>query len=138
MNKHWRTMVADDHYLKEVFPLPPLVAYKRPPDIKDKLIRSKVPPQLSQRPRRVIPGMTKCNNCPICPFVQTGKSVKATGSNFHVEINRPVNCQTRNILYCISCDRCPAQYIGQSERSLQDRFSEHRGYVSNRNMSKAT
>ena len=59
-------------------------------------------------------------------------------SNFRVEINRPVDCQTRNILYCISCDRCPAQYVGQSERSLQDRFSEHRGYVTSRNMSKAT
>ena len=127
-------MTANDQYLKEVFPLPPLVAYKRPPNIKDKLIRSKVPPQTSLRPQRVIPGMTKCNNCPI----QTGKTVKSTANNFKTEINRPVNCQTRNILYCITCDRCSQQYIGESERTLQDRFSEHKGYVNNSNQSKAT
>ena len=30
------------------------------------------------------------------------------------------------------------QYVGESERSLQDRFSEHRGYVINNHLSKAT
>ena len=30
------------------------------------------------------------------------------------------------------------QYIGESERSLQERFSEHRGYVNNGHVSKAT
>ena len=138
LKKHWRTMVGEDPYLKEVFPLPPLVAYKRPPNIKDKLIRSKIPSNTSQRPRRIIPGMTKCNKCPICPFVKTGKTVKATATNLTVDINKPVNCQTKNMLYCISCDRCPAQYIGESDRTLQERFSEHRGYVKNEHLNKAT
>ena len=30
------------------------------------------------------------------------------------------------------------QYIGESERSLQERFSEHKGYVTNKQLSKAT
>ena len=30
------------------------------------------------------------------------------------------------------------QYVGESERSLQDRFSEHRGYVTHQNLTKAT
>ena len=42
------------------------------------------------------------------------------------------------MIYCISCKRCSEQYIGESERSLQERFSEHRGYVTNGNISKAT
>ena len=29
-NHHWRSMVSQDPYLREVFPLPPLTAYKRP------------------------------------------------------------------------------------------------------------
>ena len=138
LKKHWRTMVGGDPHLKEVFPLPPLVAYKRPANIRDKLIRSKIPSNTSQRPRRVIPGMTKCNNCVICPYVKTGKTVKSAASNLTVDINRPVNCQTKNMLYCISCDKCTMQYIGESERSLQERFSEHRGYVNNGHVSKAT
>ena len=90
----------------------------------DKLIRSKVPSTNTQRPKLIVPGMTKCNNCPICPFVTVGKTVKSTASGYRVDINRPANCQTKNILYCISCDRCRQQYVGESERTLQERFSK--------------
>ena len=82
--------------------------------------------------------MSKCNSCAICPFVKEGKSIKSTSSKFSVDINRPVNCQTQNILYCITCKKCSLQYIGESERSLKERFSEHKSYVVNNMKSKAT
>ena len=82
--------------------------------------------------------MSKCNNCPICPFVSECKIVKSTASNHIVEVNKQVNCQTKNILYCITCDRCTVQYIGETERSLQDRFSEHKGYAINHKTKKTT
>ena len=138
VKKHWRTMVSTDPHLKEVFPLPPLVAYKRPPNIKEKLIRAKVPPLAPDRPIRKIPGMKKCTKCPICPFVQPGKSVKSTSNNTIIDINTSVNCQSQNIIYCISCQNCRMQYIGESERSLQHRFSEHKGYATNKHLTKAT
>ena len=131
-------MVTNDPHLKEVFPLPPLVAYRRPQNIREKLIRSKIPSTPERRPKRIIPGMTKCNKCPICPFVQEGKSVRSTVSNYTVDINRPVNCQSRNILYCISCAKCSVQYVGESEWTLQDPLSEHRGYAMNNKINKAT
>ena len=137
VKKHWRTMTADPH-LAETFPLPPLIAYKRPANIRDKLIRTKLPPQVPLRPKRITPGMAPCNNCPICPFVKKGKSVKATATNYQVDINRKVCCQDRNIIYCVECDICSIQYIGESERSLQERFSEHKGYVANQHQHKAT
>ena len=74
--RHWRTMVSDP-YLATVFLQPPLIAYTRPQTIKNKLISAKVPP--NSRPKREIPAMYKCNHhCDICPYVQTGKSIKAT------------------------------------------------------------
>ena len=136
LKKHWRTMVSNDPSLKETFPAPPLVAYRRPKSIKDKLIRSKVP-KLFSRPKREIKGMKKCLNCPICPFVVEGNIVKATATNATVELNAVVNCQTSTIIYCITCKKCKQQYIGQSERSLQARFSEHRDYAKKRDFSKA-
>ena len=42
MAKHWRSMISQDQYLKEVFKLPPLTAYKRQRNVKDNLIRAKV------------------------------------------------------------------------------------------------
>ena len=58
--------------------------------------------------------------------------MKSTATNHTVEINKQVNCQTKNILYCITCERCSVQYIGETGRSLQDRFSEHKGYAINK------
>ena len=129
VNKHYRTMVADPH-LAEAFPLPPLIAYKRQKNIRDKIIRREIPTKPPTRPQRHIPGMTSCHNCPICPFVQPGKLVKATATNFKIDVNRQVNCQTINLVYCVECKLCSMQYIGETDRSLQSRFSEHKGYVS--------
>ena len=131
-------MVSNDPHLKEVFPLPPLVAYKRPPNIKDKLIRAKVPENVATRPKRLLPGMHKCNNYPICPYVQVGKCVKSSATHDTIPINTHVTCQTQNIIYCITCKKCRKQYVGESDRTLQKRFSDHRGYVTNQHFNQAT
>ena len=64
--------------------------------------------------------------------------MKPTATNFSVEINTEVNCQTKGRIYCITCKKCNVQYIGQSKKSLQDRFANHRGYVTNRDFSQPT
>ena len=43
-----------------------------------------------------------------------------------------------NLIYLINCKKCKNQYIGESSRTLQSRFSEHLGYVKSKNISKAT
>ena len=70
--------------------------------------------------------------------IEETKVVKSTATNFSVEINTEVNCQTKGIIYCITCKKCKVQYIGQSKKSLQDRFANHRGYVTNRDFSQPT
>ena len=34
-------------------------------------------------------------------------------------------CLTSGLIYCISCRRCPAIYIGETGRTLRERFGEH-------------
>ena len=55
-----------------------------------------------------------------------------------VEINKQVDCETKNIIYCITCKKCKVQYIGESELSIKERFSEHLGYVYNEHLNQAT
>ena len=38
----------------------------------------------------------------------------------------------------MECEVCKEQYIGETERTLQERFSDHKGYVANQHLSKAT
>ena len=129
-------MITNNPILKETFPALPLVAYRRPKSIRDKLIRSKFPKPIS-RPICNINGMKKCLSCPICPFDVEGKAFKATATTAVVELNSAVTCQTKNIIYCIICNKCKQQYVGQTERTLQARFSEHRDYAKKRDLNKA-
>ena len=127
LSKHWRTMTKDPH-LKKVFPKPPMVAYRRQPNLKDKLVQAKVP-KVPSRPSRVLKGMEKCNTpCPICPYIEEGKVVKSTKSEAKIEINANISCQSKNLIYCITCQikNCSLQYIGQSERTLKERIQEHK------------
>ena len=138
-NKHWRSMSLVDPYLKEVFPDPPLVAYKRQKNIRDYTIRAKVPPLLMVRPRRVIPGMRKCHRfCLVCPYIKEGKEIK--GDNFTWKINKSVTCDTYNFIYLIECNKenCKSRYIGESERKLRERIMDHKGYITNKKINQAT
>ena len=55
-----------------------------------------------------------------------------------IEVNSSVDCSTRNVIYLLGFINCPMQYIGETERLLKDRFSEHKGYVNTKNQSKTT
>ena len=135
--RHWRSMVNQDPYLGEVFPKPPMIGYKRP-NIKNVIIRAKVP-STSLRPKRNIKGMKKCNKmCPACPYIMEGKTI--FGDNFKWDITKSVDCNTANVIYLIECNKenCRKRYIGESERPLRKRFSEHKGYVRNNIYSQPT
>ena len=116
--KHWRSMTLLSPYMREVFPKPPLVAYKTQKNISDFFIRAKVPPPPKNRPYRRLNGMKKCQHgCVICPFIREGKTVK--GKDFTWNLNRPLNCNTRNIVYMIECNLpdCKNRYIGESNKT---------------------
>ena len=128
--KAYRTMVESDPRLKEVFKKPPMVAYRRPPSLREKLIRAKVPPppDPNARPKRECKGMRKCGNCSTCDFVQEGKVVKSTMTNVVATINAAVNCRDARVIYCITCKkpRCRQQYTGKTVSEFRTRMYQHR------------
>ena len=138
--KHWRSMVSRDKYLGDVFPSPPLTAYKRQPNIRSHIIRAAVSKGPSRYPQRNQRSMTKCNiqDCTACPFIKEGKEVKINGVSWR--INKQLNCKTYNIVYAIICkkDNCKEVYIGETKHMLKFRLAQHRGYVQNKDNSKAT
>jgi hypothetical protein len=134
-------MCRDDPHMKEVFPKPPLVAYRKQKTTGNKIIRAKLPGPTT-RAKRQIQGMRKCRRagreCPICPWVKEEKLAKATANCFKMDIQSGLDCQSRNILYLIECEKCRQQYLGETDRSLQERFSDHKGYVNNHKLTQAT
>ena len=137
--KHWRSMTSQDPYLREAFPQPPLLAYKRQKNISDFLIRAKVPEIPRIYPKRKINGMKKCNKpCLICPYIMKGKTIK--GDTFTWNISNEVNCHTQNIVYLIECNiaNCKKRYIGETHKELHDRICEHLGYIRTKKLEKPT
>ena len=130
-NRHYRTMVQDP-YMKEVFPAPPLICYRRQRNIRDHLIRAKVPPPAPARPKRTLPGMKKCGKCVNCPYIKTGSIVKSSASTYKLELQEKFDCNTDNHIYLIECQvpRCNhIQYIGKTKDRVKDRFAAHRSDV---------
>ena len=139
IKKHWRSTTHNHPHMATIFPKAPLIAYKRPMNIRDKLIRAKVPPKTSNRPKRIKAGMKKCNKpCSICPYVNEQKFIKSSATNVTKELSKQHTCKDRNIVYIINCKKCKQQYIGETDRTLKDRMLEHLGYVRREETSQAT
>jgi hypothetical protein len=140
-SKHWRAMTSNDQYLAECFKKPPLIAYKKQRNLREHLIRATVPQ--NERQKRNVKGMFKCGQqCTACPYIKEGKSIKLKKSQWN--INRNLNCESRNIIYLIECqkERCinkeEYRYIGETKRPLKYRLADHRGYVLNDKTAQAT
>ena len=131
--KHWRSMTGEDSYLKEVFEQPPLTAFRRQNNLRDMLIKSKIPAPIPTHPRRDMKGMGTCGKaCTACHYAQKRKTVKINKKT-EWKIERKVNCNTFNCIYMIQCnkDNCNKRYIGQTGRLLKFRIADRRGYIQN-------
>ena len=136
IHKHYRSMTQDP-YMAEVFPEPPLVAYTRPKNIRDFLIRDRLPTKTRQR--RKITGMKRYKeNCIIYPYVNSCKSVKSTHTVTVAPLTKEYDCQTQNLIYLVHCKKCNDQYVGETKNTLKKRFSQHLGYMDNKDFRQAT
>ena len=95
--KHWRAMSGLDPYLKEVYPEPPLIIYKRHKNFREYLIKAKLPHPGQARPFRQIKGMERCKqNCLVGPYILETKDIKHENGVWKVEAN--VICRTNNLV----------------------------------------
>ena len=56
--KHWRSMVNQDQYMRRVFPLPPLTAYKWQQNVKDNVVKARIASKEGNS-KRIIRGTRK-------------------------------------------------------------------------------
>ena len=123
-------MVSQDPFLSSFLPL--LTAYKRQKNIRDHLIRAKVPSSPKSYPVRRVRGMKRCGkNCSACPYIREVKSLHINRNEW--KINQDLNCEISNCIYLIECmkEHCNMKYVGETRRILKFRLAEHRGYVNN-------
>ena len=102
-------ILSDDPVTKEIFPQPPLVAYRRNENLRDKLLAGSAPCQHRR--------------CQTCDHISSDTNLQ--GPNFSITIRQSFTCQSSGLVYCISCRRCPAIYIGETGHTLRECFGKH-------------
>ena len=65
---------------------------------------------------------TSCRYCRI--LNKTGK-IKSHSTGKSYSSLKKVNCQSSNLIYLITCDKCGIQYVGQTKNRLLIRFQGH-------------
>ena len=119
-------ILRDDSTTRNIFGKPPLKAFRRAKSLKELLVRSSFPRNLPSQPTGTFPyNRTVCRTC---PHVNSSSTIITPKG--HVNITGHFSCITDNVVYCLTCAKCPSTvYIG--ETGLADRFREHRRDVIN-------
>ena len=113
-----------DNRLKNIFPEPPICAFRQPRNVGQQIVRSKLPILDSGE----CVGTAPCgkSRCKLCPHINTDKSIE-TFNNHKTKVRGSFSCDTSNVIYAVTCEQCPSvTYVGQTGRSIRERANEHK------------
>ena len=114
------SILTNDPATNNIFPEPPLFAYRRDQNLRGMLVNTA--DRNLPNPR---PGSFPCHRarCRTCQHITADTNLPCP--NCSIKIKESFTCQISNLIYCISCRRCQALYIGETGRTLRERFGEH-------------
>ena len=125
LRKHWHILnYANAH---SQFALPPMVGYRRLPNLRDILIKADLKLDLprssatTKSPTCPKPACTICWNLNKSQFFFSNQSLRRYQTNLKVK----PNCQLTNLVYLLTCKTCQIQYVGETKRTLCVRVKEH-------------
>ena len=120
--------------LKQAIPNPPLVAFRRPKNLRDLLVRAKL--ETSVLPTNT--GNIPCGRrrCKCCYEIMTTSSFRSHNTGRRYNIRSNITCKSRNLVYLISCKRCGLQYVGETENPLHIRMNGHRSDIRTKRLEK--
>ena len=119
----WPILHASED-IRSIFEEKPMTVYRRPKNLKDNLVRSKLMGEDSGDK-----GMRKCDksHCQICNFVEEGSTFCRNGHIFYM--NYLFDCDWAGMIYLIMCKKCSKVYVGSTITSFRTRFNNHKSSV---------
>ena len=112
-----------------------MVCYKRSKNIREQLCTARLPPPRSNL-RQQEDGFRRCKRpgCRLCPFtglqpgeIQRAINIYSTGEELN--IRGRLDCQSKNILYIVTCKKDRKQYAGETGHTAEERFVGHKNTV---------
>ena len=63
--------------------------------------------------------------CNFCPLLDKSGTLECHVTKKLFPIKQNITCRSSNLVYCISCKTCGKQYVGQTKRTILERFQGH-------------
>ncbi len=72
--------------------------------------------------------------CKFCPLLDKSGRIVSSFTKREYSCKMNVTCCSSNLIYCITCQKCQKQYVGQTGDSLRIRFGAHAGSIGRKNI----
>ncbi|OCT65980.1 hypothetical protein XELAEV_18042234mg [Xenopus laevis] len=117
-----------DEWLKSIFPDPPLLAFRQPPNLKT---RSALWHSTKNGPYPC--GIKQCKTC---PHILISDKIPIPKTLDECSIRGHYNCSSSNVVHLIQCTKriTGGLYIGETVQSLRQRNTHHRFTVTNKKL----
>ena len=134
LKKHLPILHASDR-LRDAVPNPPMVAFRRPKNQRDLLIRAELK---NSGPPSTQTGNYQCQDkrCHTCKIIIEKNTFTSKINGRKHNVHYTFTCKTRNLVYLIQCKKCGLQYIGETENPLHIRNNGHRSDINTRKTEK--
>ncbi|XP_043920365.1 transcription factor TFIIIB component B'' homolog [Protopterus annectens] len=119
LKKNWNLFKINESIYSKLGDLP-RVTFRKGNNLKS-LLEHASTPHVSR------PGMSKCENCNFCKYVEVTNSFSINGIRY--KIRGKFNCNSTFVVYLAMCKMCPSYYVGKTERRLRDRLAEFKAEV---------
>lgn len=109
---------------------PPRVAFMKPRNLRDLLIRAKFGNRESSPKGTQKCSNMSCNACVVDGCIGTSvtfKSKHVPGKTFYV--SGSYSCKTPNVVYLVTCDRCGEVGVGETAQPLKDRIRSYKANI---------
>ena len=125
--RNWNFLQSRER-LAHIFNKPPLVAYRWPISLWDRLVSTKFK---TVNNTLVLRGCKACGKpkCSWCKGINKTTTFTSSNNNKTFKIFHSVNCQSSWAIYILEWNICNQQYIGKSEIAFNLHLNNHRNHI---------
>ena len=136
LHKYWNLLdLSLNDSVKYVNSLKPIIAYRRPRNIRDFIVKSKfTSANVNDRCYSQVCNRKRCSHC---QNIVVDDMFSSTNTNESFLLQNCTDCSTKNVIYLITCKRCQMQYVGQTNQPVSKRMNSHRFDIRNFNVDEA-
>ena len=123
LNKYWP--ITDRSSSTRILSNTPIIiGYRRPKNLQEILCRTDIVKldYLSQNKLPLCSNPFKCRHCP--RLNKTG-SIQSSSTGRKYKCMKKVSCNSKNLIYCITCILCKKQYVGQTKNQIRIHMNQH-------------